>query len=125
MYSALSLLQVDRVGGQIPVRDGVAVMMEIESFLTNRSGNHYERPEWRIERRAHPLLARSSPSAIGNGHRFFIRAVITKTHGKANAHPFCIEFYFPGVARCRDVIDTKGSGAYCEGSDELVANLPR
>ena len=38
MDPAFALLQIHRVGGQVPMGDGVAIGVEVESFLTDRGG---------------------------------------------------------------------------------------
>ncbi len=47
--SALALLQVDRVGGQVPVDHGVTVEMEVETLLTDRGGGQHEGPKRGVE----------------------------------------------------------------------------
>ena len=49
MDSAFSLLEVDRVCGEVPVNDGMAVQVEIESFLANGCCGEDEGPKWRVE----------------------------------------------------------------------------
>jgi hypothetical protein len=43
--SALTLFEVNGVRWQIPVDDRVAVLVEVEAFLTDRCGREDERPE--------------------------------------------------------------------------------
>src|SRR5690606_12032397 len=91
MYSALSLFEVDGIRWQVPVRDGMAVVMEIKALLPDRGGNQHKRPEWRVERRPHAFLACTSLFA---GGRLIVGAIITKAHGKSNAHTLCTDLHF-------------------------------
>ena len=43
--AAFTLFQVDRIGRQVPMNDGVAVEVEVESFLADRCSREDEGPE--------------------------------------------------------------------------------
>ena len=46
---ALTLFQIDRIGGEVPVVDDVAIGMEIKAFLSDRCCGKDEWAKWRIE----------------------------------------------------------------------------
>ena len=39
------------------MRDGVAVVMKVETLLSDGRRDQYERPEWRVERRTYGALS--------------------------------------------------------------------
>ena len=49
VHAPLPLLQINRVVRQVPVDDGMAVEVEVEALLTDRSAREHEWPERRIE----------------------------------------------------------------------------
>ena len=51
-----ALLQVDRVGRQVPVYDPPAVIVEIQALLANGRRDEYKRAEWGVERIPDRLL---------------------------------------------------------------------
>ena len=51
IHAALTLLEVDGVGGKVPVDDRVAPPVEVDSLLADRCGREHERPERRVEGR--------------------------------------------------------------------------
>ena len=53
MDAAFALLQIDGIRRQIPVHDGVAPSVEVESFLTDRRRSENERAKRRVEGGAH------------------------------------------------------------------------
>ena len=49
MDPALTLLQIDRIGREVPVVNDMAVGMEVQPFLPDRRCGKDERPKGRIE----------------------------------------------------------------------------
>ena len=72
VHTSLTLLEIDRVRRQVPVRNRVAVGVEVEPFLPHGRRRQDERPERRIERRTLGVvpseeqgdLERETPGAV-------------------------------------------------------------
>ncbi len=47
--ATFALLEINRVSRKVPMHHGVAVEMEVESFLPHRRRGEDKRPEWRVE----------------------------------------------------------------------------
>jgi hypothetical protein len=67
---SLSLLEVYRIGRQIPMQDVAAVQVEIQPLLADRRGCQHERPEGRIESFANHTLALLHLLLVRIGRRF-------------------------------------------------------
>lgn len=125
MDSTLALLQIDRVGRQIPVGYGMTVMMKIEALLTHGCCHENERPKGRIECRPYALLSRYSRRTVESGGNFFVIAIIAEPHGKTNMHGLFRHFNFARIARSLNLIDAQGRGTKREVADQFGRNLFR
>ena len=67
MNSPLSLFQVNRVGGKVPMVDFVTILVEIQPFLSNRCRSQDEWPERGVEGLPESALngCRPDPSRFG------------------------------------------------------------
>ena len=61
LYPSLALFEIERARAQIPVQELAAPDVEIQAFLSQRSGREHMRPKWRIERPPHIVCAQSDP----------------------------------------------------------------
>src|SRR5689334_5579029 len=57
VHSAFALLQIHWIGWQVPVNDGVAIMVEIQPFLANGGSCQNERPKGRVKSRSDQVLS--------------------------------------------------------------------
>jgi hypothetical protein len=89
------LLEVDGVGGEVPVNDGVAVEVEVEAFLADGGGGEDERPEGGVEGGAEV--------GAGFGSRL-VSPVVSEASGEAAGHP-------PRAEGIRVALEGRGSGA--------------
>ena len=105
------------------MRYRVAVMMEIDPFLSNRGGHEHEEPKGRVERRTNAFLSRPCRTAVVCGRRFFIIAIIAKPHGEAYPHRFRRELHAAGIGRRRHVIYTEGRSADGQCGDHFRSNF--
>ncbi|WP_271669701.1 hypothetical protein [Bradyrhizobium sp. CCBAU 51627] len=81
MDALFTLLQVDRIARQISVVDAVAIWMEIETFLPDRSRSQNEGLEGRIESLSHPTKS---------SHSAFLIAIVGEAHREPTTHlEFC------------------------------------
>src|SRR5215216_884296 len=97
--ASFTLLEIDRIRRQIPVHNGMAVMMKIQTFLAHRCCCQYEGPKWRVERLAHLFCS---------SHFFHLCLFVAKTNRKMTTQPLFPDFYFLATRVYVDVIDTQG-----------------
>ena len=110
----LALLEVDGVGGQVPVDDGVAPEMEVQSLLPDRRGGHHEGPERRVERsgeRLGPHLAAAFESLVAEGD------------GEAGAHTAGVELDAAAVLRRPGHVHPERGGAQLQGLFEVAGDV--
>src|SRR5688572_15253159 len=65
MYAPLPLFEIDSVRRELPMDHRVAVRVEVEALLTDRSRGEHERPERRVERLAHLVRTRNFTTIFG------------------------------------------------------------
>ena len=90
--AALALLEVDRVGGQVPVDDGVAVGVEVETLLPDRGGRQDERPERRVEGGAH-LLGAGTPPLAGSAR--LVGLLLAEAKRETGPHALVLDGHLP------------------------------
>ena len=110
----LALLQVDGIGGQIPVDDRVAPEMEVQSLLSNRSGREDERPEWGIER---------SGDGFDAGLAAVVERLVAECDGEAGAHPVLVEIDMKAVLSSVRDVHAKRGGVEFQGLREAPGEV--
>src|SRR6185295_10681810 len=80
--AALTLLEVDGVGREVPMRDRVAVQVKVESLLPNRRCGQHEGPERAVEGLA-DLVNACTLAIFG--------ALFGKSSGETRAHPVVLD----------------------------------
>src|SRR4051812_13800565 len=83
MNPALPLLQVNRVGRQIPMDNSMTIGVEIQALLPDRRGSQHKRRERRIESFAHLVGACHYRPVIG--------ALVAKAQRKPLPHPLIMD----------------------------------
>jgi thymidylate synthase len=76
--STFSLLKVNRVARKIPVDQLAAILVKIQSLLTNRRSGENKWSEWRIE------VLPNTGNSLGPVLR--LKALITKIDGEMTSH---------------------------------------
>ena len=84
MHPPLTLFEIHGVAGEIPMDDGMTVLVEIQALLSDRSRSHNEGPEWRVEGSTHKILLGWLATIFG--------FLLAETHGKAHTHGLRLKF---------------------------------
>lgn len=115
MDATLALLEVDGVGGEVPVIDGVAIGVEVEAFLSDGRGGEDKRAEGAIEGFADGLGA-------GEGGGLVVLEVAEPERESA-AKPERGDLH--AARACGDLVDGEAAAAWRERGVDLVRDLAR
>lgn len=114
--AAFALLEVDRVGRQVPVHHRVAVGMEIQSLLPDGSGRQHKGPERGVEGLANLPLACAGPTVVA--------LLSTEAHGEVVAHAVALDVH--GAIGALELVHARGACAKRKrGRHRLGQPVPR
>src|SRR5215211_263547 len=106
MHTAFALLQVNRVRREVPVHDGVAVGVEVQTLLPDGSRREYEGPERRVKGLAQLPRARDLGAVVG--------PFLPEAEREVAPHPVTVELDLM-TARVHDhLVHAQARGPYSE-----------